>query len=209
MPITTPSLFSTGLQGINQSHALLAQSSERLATGMRINRGADDPAGLIASEHLGGQLSSINSRINAMGRTNLELSIQEGSLSAAAFGIRDLGGLVVQGANAAGLTDAESAAIGTAASGIVQSIGTLTNASGNPILRVRRHWSTRRAVLLHRDKRRSALSNDPTNRCSVRWKKSTSMLRGRSQAFAIRITRKRFRNLSALRSWGRRLCACF
>jgi flagellin len=134
MPITTPSLFSTGLQGINQSHALLAQSSERLATGLRINRGADDPAGLIASEHLGGQLSSITSRINAMGRTNLELSIQEGSLSAAAFGIRDLGGLVVQGANAAGLTDAESAAIETAASGIVQSIGTLTNASGNPIL---------------------------------------------------------------------------
>lgn len=134
MPITPPSLFTTGLQGVQQSHALLARSSERLATGLRINRGADDPAGLIASEHLGGQMSSIHAKINAMGRTNMELSIQEGTLSAASYGVRDLSGLVVQGANAGGLTDTESDAIATTASGIVQSIGTLTNASGNPIM---------------------------------------------------------------------------
>ena len=37
---------------------------ERLATGLRINRGADDPAGLIASEGLRNEIRSIGQAID-------------------------------------------------------------------------------------------------------------------------------------------------
>ncbi|MCC7408327.1 MAG: flagellin, partial [Phycisphaeraceae bacterium] len=37
---------------LNQQQSALTKSLERLSTGYRINRGSDDPAGLIASEKL-------------------------------------------------------------------------------------------------------------------------------------------------------------
>ena len=55
---------------------MLARSSERLATGLRINRGSDDPSGLIASEHLGGRLESIDSEMRFLERSNLDLNIE-------------------------------------------------------------------------------------------------------------------------------------
>ena len=42
----------------------LNKSLQRLSTGLRINRGADDPAGLIASENLRSEKAAINSAIN-------------------------------------------------------------------------------------------------------------------------------------------------
>ena len=38
----------------------LNKSLQRLSTGLRINRGADDPAGLIASENLRSEKAAIN-----------------------------------------------------------------------------------------------------------------------------------------------------
>lgn len=55
---------------------MFAQSSERLATGLRINRGSDDPSGLIASEHLGVRLESIDSEMRSLERSNLDLNIE-------------------------------------------------------------------------------------------------------------------------------------
>jgi flagellin len=40
------------------------QSLERLSTGLRINRGADDPSGLVISEELRGQLGSLQQAVN-------------------------------------------------------------------------------------------------------------------------------------------------
>ena len=45
-------IFLAGQRMLNINSRLLAASLERLATGQRINRGSDDPAGLIASENL-------------------------------------------------------------------------------------------------------------------------------------------------------------
>ena len=42
---------------LNQNTVQLNKSLERLSTGLRINRGADDPAGLIASENLRKQVA--------------------------------------------------------------------------------------------------------------------------------------------------------
>ncbi|UCD76230.1 MAG: flagellin, partial [Phycisphaerales bacterium] len=41
----------------------LVSSLERLSTGLRINRGADDPAGLIASENLRSEQNAISAAI--------------------------------------------------------------------------------------------------------------------------------------------------
>ena len=42
----------------------LVTSLERLSTGLRINRGKDDPAGLIASENLRSEKAAISSAIS-------------------------------------------------------------------------------------------------------------------------------------------------
>ncbi len=47
-----------------RSNADLALRLQRLATGLRINRGADDPAGLIVSERLRSELRGITQAIS-------------------------------------------------------------------------------------------------------------------------------------------------
>ncbi len=73
---SSSSLLTIGLQGINRSNRMFAQSAERLATGLRINRGSDDPAGLIASEHLTTDLTDLQSKIGSLERENLNLNIE-------------------------------------------------------------------------------------------------------------------------------------
>lgn len=41
----------TAQRGLSRSHQTLNDTLQRLSSGLRINRGADDPAGLIASEN--------------------------------------------------------------------------------------------------------------------------------------------------------------
>ena len=80
MPINPSSFASTGINSWHQAQSQLARSSERLATGLRINRGADDPAGLIASETLGARIAELDSLIVSTERANSQLSIREAEL---------------------------------------------------------------------------------------------------------------------------------
>ncbi|MGP0628248.1 flagellin N-terminal helical domain-containing protein [Nitrospina sp. 32_T5] len=52
-----PSLTAQRLLGVNNSR--LTQSIERISSGLRINRGADDPAGLALSEKLRGDIRAL------------------------------------------------------------------------------------------------------------------------------------------------------
>ena len=56
-----PSLLARRVLG--QQNRGLVTSLERLSTGLRINRGSDDPAGLIASENLRAEKKAINAAI--------------------------------------------------------------------------------------------------------------------------------------------------
>jgi flagellin len=47
---------------LGQNNKNLNTALERLSTGLRINRGKDDPAGLIASENLKAEITSLNAR---------------------------------------------------------------------------------------------------------------------------------------------------
>ena len=63
------------------ANASVNKSMERLSTGLKTNRGADDPAGLIASERMRSEKVALSSAItNASRATNL-IGTAEGALN--------------------------------------------------------------------------------------------------------------------------------
>ena len=88
----------------------LNKSLERLSTGFRINRGADDPAGLIASENLRSQKASITAAIGNAERADQVANIAEGGLQEVNSLLLEVQGLIGQSANDAGLSQEEKEA---------------------------------------------------------------------------------------------------
>ena len=92
------------------ANASVNRSLERLSTGLRINRGADDPAGLIASERLRSEKVALQSAIsNSVRATNL-IGTAEGSLNEMNSLLLDIQSMVDTAANSGGMTTAEVAA---------------------------------------------------------------------------------------------------
>ncbi|MCH2145673.1 MAG: flagellin, partial [Phycisphaerales bacterium] len=58
----------------------LSKTLGRLSTGLRINRGADDPAGLIASENLRAEKTAINAAMTNAERAEQVVNVAEGGL---------------------------------------------------------------------------------------------------------------------------------
>jgi flagellin len=91
----------------NQS---LNTSLQRLSTGLKINSGADDPAGLIASQNLEDEKQGISTAIDNAGRASNILGTAEGGLSEVSNLLTQLQGLVSQAANTGGLSNEEISA---------------------------------------------------------------------------------------------------
>ncbi len=88
----------------------LNTSLERLGTGLKINSGADDPAGLIASQNLLAEQTGINNAVaNAQRATNI-IGTAEGGLSEVSSLLTELQGLTTQAANSGGMSADEIAA---------------------------------------------------------------------------------------------------
>lgn len=100
-----PSLVAQRHLGISQRS--LALSLERLATGVRINRGADDPAGLIVSERLRSEISTVNQAISNTSRAINVIATTEGALSQVGILLNDIKALVVEAANSGAFSDSE------------------------------------------------------------------------------------------------------
>jgi flagellin len=94
----------------------------RLSTGRRINRGADDPAGLIASERLSAQIRSLEAESKALARADANAAIAEGRFGQLSGLFSELHTLVLAGSNDAAVSDAERAAYQTQIDGTVESI---------------------------------------------------------------------------------------
>jgi flagellin len=88
----------------------LNQSLQRLSTGLRINSGADDPAGLIASENLKSEQTGITTAINNAGRAGNVIGTAEGGLNEVSSLLTQLQSLVGQAANSGGLSSDEVSA---------------------------------------------------------------------------------------------------
>ncbi len=92
---------------LSRSNADLEQSLTRLSTGLRINSGKDDPAGLIASEALRADMTSIEKAISNSTRANLLIGTADSALGQVAGLLNDIRGLVVEAANVGTLSDAQ------------------------------------------------------------------------------------------------------
>src|SRR5258706_1296954 len=89
----------TAQRGLAASHKALSDTLQRLSSGLRINRGADDPAGLIASEGLRSEISGISQAVDNSSRASNVISTAEGALGEVANLLLNVKSLVVQAAN--------------------------------------------------------------------------------------------------------------
>lgn len=121
------SLIAQRVLGINNSG--LSQSLERLSTGFRINRGKDDPAGLIASENLRADIKSLNQAVSNAERADQIVNIAEGGLQEVSGLLSELQGLLNAAANTAGLSQEEKEANQLQVDSILQTIDRIASAT--------------------------------------------------------------------------------
>ena len=95
---------------LRKNNNSLNQSLARLSTGLKINSGADNPAGLIASENLRAEKAGIQQAIENAGRAGNIIGTAEGGLSEVSSLLTELQNLVSQTANSGGLSNEEKAA---------------------------------------------------------------------------------------------------
>lgn len=100
----------TALRAFNQNAFGLAKSTEKLATGSRINRAADDPAGLITSENLLAVLAILDAEARSMQRSDHVIATADSALSEVSDQIRRAEALEIANANEGGISKEEQAA---------------------------------------------------------------------------------------------------
>ena len=92
---------------LQRSYQDLQLSLERLSSGFRINRGADDPAGLIVSENLRSEIAGVRQAIANSQRASNVIATSEGALAEVADLLVDIQDLVIEAANESGVSAAE------------------------------------------------------------------------------------------------------
>ncbi len=112
---------------LQRSHKELQTSLQRLSTGLRINRGADDPAGLIASESLRSEIAGIGQAIANSERASNVISTSEGALNEVAAMLVSIQQLVVEAANSGAMSADEIAANQLQVDSAVESITRIAN----------------------------------------------------------------------------------
>src|SRR6186713_2580317 len=95
---------------LGRTNASLQTSLNRLSTGLRINTGKDDPAGLIASEILRSDITSIERAITNSERANQLIATADSALGQVSSLLNDIRGLVSEAANTGALSDEQIAA---------------------------------------------------------------------------------------------------
>lgn len=94
-------------RNLARSNKLLNQSLTNLSTGLKINSGKDNPAGLIASETLRSQLTVIEQSIKNSNRANNVIATADSALGEITGLLNQVRGLVQEGLNTGALSQAE------------------------------------------------------------------------------------------------------
>ncbi|MDA7950547.1 MAG: flagellin, partial [Pirellulaceae bacterium] len=89
---------------LSRSNAELSEALTRLSTGLRINVGKDDPAGLIASEALRSDIISTEKAITNSERASQLISTADSALGQVSQLLNDIRGLVSEAANTGALS---------------------------------------------------------------------------------------------------------
>jgi flagellin len=95
------------LNSLNNSNNSLQTALTRLSTGLQINSGADNPAGLVATNILGSQIASINQSITNSNRANDVLSTADSGLTQISGLLDQIRSLVQAGLNSGALSPTE------------------------------------------------------------------------------------------------------
>lgn len=117
----------TAQRGLARTQKNLDETLQRLSSGLRINRGADDPAGLIASEGLRSEISGIGQAIDNSQRASNVISTTEGALSEVASLLLNIKDLIVEAANSGALSQEEIEANQLQIDSAVESITRISN----------------------------------------------------------------------------------
>jgi len=97
--INTNIQAQNALRNVGLTSDALGRTIERLASGLRVNRAADDPAGLIISENLRSQIAGLQQAINnAQDATNM-IKTAEAALDEVHTALRTMRQLVLHAAN--------------------------------------------------------------------------------------------------------------
>ena len=89
---------------LSRSNSQLQEALTRLSTGLRINVGKDDPAGLIASETLRSNIVSVQRGITNSQRANQLIATADSALGQVSTLLNDIRGLVSEAANTGALS---------------------------------------------------------------------------------------------------------
>jgi len=102
---------------------------ERLSTGLKINRGKDDPAGLIISERLRSDIHGVESGVKNSERASSMLATTEGSLVEVNDLLNSIRSLIVESANTGATSVAEREANQLQIDSAIESITRIANTS--------------------------------------------------------------------------------
>src|SRR5687767_495426 len=116
-------------RALKKNNTSLNLSLERLSTGLKINRGADNPAGLIASENLRAEKVGIAQAIDNAERASNIIGTAEGGLTEVSSLLNELQSLVSQSANTGGLSKEEIQANQLQVDSILGSINRIAGAT--------------------------------------------------------------------------------
>ncbi len=114
---------------LSENNASLSTSLERLSTGTRINRGKDDPSGLIAAENLRVEQRGLNQAVSNAERADQVVGIAEGGLQEVSSLLTELQAVVVNAANSAGLSSEEKQAAQLSVDSILQTIDRVSSST--------------------------------------------------------------------------------
>ena len=95
---------------LQASNSDLNSALTRLSTGLRINSGADDPAGLIASEALRSEITGLNKAVTNTRRAGQIITTADSAMGQINSLLNDVRGLVVEAANTGALSSEEISA---------------------------------------------------------------------------------------------------
>lgn len=112
----------TAQRHLNANRRAESTALERLASGKRINRGSDDPAGLISAQQLESAIRSLEAESQVISRQDANANIADGAMSQLASMTGELQALLVKGGNSGALSPEEQAAYQAEADALVSSI---------------------------------------------------------------------------------------
>jgi flagellin len=120
-----PSLIAQA--NLNTVNSDLETRLERLATGVRLNRGKDDPAGLIISERIRSDLEGIQQGIDNATRASSVIATTEGALAEISDLLNSVRALIVEAANTGGSSPTERQANQLQIDSAIESITRIAN----------------------------------------------------------------------------------